>query len=411
MRLEPVPQWHWVRDGIYGEWRYNAKASVITDAAAAEAVEIGNFLVRECDDAWFEIALIRSLRAAMGDKDFDGFVEDYGIPWLFLISPPSTGTDKAKEFQDVANDIVGDGRGVLPNGSDVKGPPGNPSSNADVFEKYLRHQEERIVLAATGGLLTMLTAPGSGTLAGSAHQEAWENVVGGVAQDIEETLQEQFDKIELSLAFPGQPVLAWFQLAYPEAAMKPDEAASAIQKINAAGYKVKPDVVEEATGYELEEESIPLPAPSRVPVPDAAQRVPNVPTKNRFAGGPPAANDAAEALQLASNAIAEVLQVGTDYLMPIQPDLDRLIKMAADQTVTLEDFVAAAEDIALTFPELMDALPVSELTTALESSIGPAAVMGARGGIRQQASANVSKPKSGVQNRKPRKRRSDALTP
>lgn len=370
-KLEAVPQWHWLKDGFYGAWKFDARAS--GTAGIGEAVNMEHFIVREVDDPWFEVALIRSLRSALGDKDYDGFLEDYGIPWIFLISPPGSSKGTQEDFQTVADQVVGDGRGVLPHGSDVKGPPGNAVSNADVFEKYLDRQQSAIVLAATGGLLTMLTQSGSGTLAGSAHQEAWENVVAGVSKDVSETFQAQFDKPLLEEKFPGQPVLAWFELGYPDQPESRKDFVTDVKMLKDAGFSVKREVVSEKSGLELDDAPDPAVTPPTKPEPGAV--------KNRLSNG------SADTVQLASNALAEVLHVGEEYLAPLTKPLERLVALAESDTATADDFAALAREIELTFPELVSELPLDQLVTALEDALGPAAVLGVRDGMRDRKKA------------------------
>ncbi|MDD4018691.1 MAG: hypothetical protein PHV28_12200 [Kiritimatiellae bacterium] len=73
-----------------------------------------------------------------------------------------------------------------------------------------------IVLVGTGGLLTMLAESGSGTLAGSAHQEAFNQVAKADAVMVAEALRRDFDKPLLEGAFPGWPVEAGFELRMEE---------------------------------------------------------------------------------------------------------------------------------------------------------------------------------------------------
>jgi phage gp29-like protein len=53
-------------------------------------------------------------------KDWDSFLEVYGIPSVFLVGPPNTPDSKEEEYQRIAEQLIADGRGYLPNGSDIK---------------------------------------------------------------------------------------------------------------------------------------------------------------------------------------------------------------------------------------------------------------------------------------------------
>jgi hypothetical protein len=80
------------------------------------------------------------------------------------------------------------------------------------FRDNLDYLDRQITLLGTGGLLTMLTESGSGTLAGSAHQEAFNQVAKADAVMVSEALQRDFDAPMLAAAFPGWPVEAGFEL-------------------------------------------------------------------------------------------------------------------------------------------------------------------------------------------------------
>jgi hypothetical protein len=208
--LEPVPQWHWVRDGINGEWLYNREAR--SGTRRGELIELSNFMVRECCRPVNEIGLLNFVFSNMGKKDWASFVEVYGIPWLFLIGPPNIPQGKEAEYQDIAEKIISDARGYLPHGSDVKtGESGQRGTNP--FKEFINFLREEVVLAGTGGKLTMLTESGSGTLAGGAHQDAWDDIVAGKARMLSECFQRQLDGPEvLERLFPGRPALAYFEI-------------------------------------------------------------------------------------------------------------------------------------------------------------------------------------------------------
>lgn len=376
VHLEPVPQWHWWKKGFYGAWHFDQTANGNTQTG--DEIKPENFLIHEVENPWYEIALICALREVLGSRDFEAYVKDYGVPWFFIISPPGTDQNKADQFQSVADEVVGDGRGVLPHGSSVQGPPAGSNSQSGIFTEFLAEQRKSIVLAATGGMLTMLTESGSGTLAGGAHQEAWENIVGGAAQSVAEVFQEQFDKPFLQEKFPGQPPLCYFSLAYPEATEERKDVVTDIKTLHDAGYNVTRENVEELTGFELEEKQEPDPAK---PAPGAKPaEAPAPPIKNRATTTP-------DTTRLAENALAEVLDVGTDYLLPIAAPLQRLIALAESETSTLEDFSAFAGDLQRTFPELLDQLDLEALADALEPALGTAAVAGVREGMRERAKA------------------------
>lgn len=145
-------------------------------------------------------------------RDWDGFLEVYGIPSTFLVGPPGVTPEKELEYLQIARDLVKDGRGYLPNGTDVKYVNGGGSGRPP-FRDHLDYLDKQITLLGTGGLLTMLTESGSGTLAGSAHQEAFNQVAKADAVMVSEAMQRDFDAPLLEAAFPGWPVEASFELS------------------------------------------------------------------------------------------------------------------------------------------------------------------------------------------------------
>ena len=64
----------------------------------------------------------------------------------------------------------------------------------------------------------MLTESGSGTLAGNAHQEAFNQVAKADAVMVSEAMQRDFDAPLLAAAFSGWPVEAGFELKMEDVA-------------------------------------------------------------------------------------------------------------------------------------------------------------------------------------------------
>ena len=56
----------------------------------------------------------------LSQKDWDSYLAVYGIPSVFLVGPPNTSEAKEGEYQEIAEALISDGRGYLPNGSDIK---------------------------------------------------------------------------------------------------------------------------------------------------------------------------------------------------------------------------------------------------------------------------------------------------
>ncbi|MCE0484353.1 MAG: DUF935 domain-containing protein [Methylacidiphilales bacterium] len=124
-----------------------------------------------------------------------------------------------------------------------------------------------IVLAATGGKLTTLAEPGTGTLAGSAHQRAFDDLTESEAALISEIFQEQLDRPLLARHFPGQAQLAYFEMSMTRSLDAADVIDQAL-KLARAGYEIDPAELSEKTGYRLRLRNYALTPIPRAPMPE-----------------------------------------------------------------------------------------------------------------------------------------------
>ena len=245
VRLEQVEQWFWLRDGMFGDWEYNHDA--VSGRKRGQKIERRDFVVFE------SVALDRMLsmlylRRTIGQKDWDSYMAVFGIPSIFLVGPPGLPASKEGEFQEIAEGIVSDGRGFLPNGSDIKTVTSGLSKPP--FREHMEYLDRMVTLVGTGGLLTMLSESGSGTLAGSAHTDTFQQIARGDAVTLSAVLQQEIDGPLLAEAFPGWPALAYFEFAPSVSDMSSKVAADAAQ-LAAAGFAVDPAEVSEKTGYRV----------------------------------------------------------------------------------------------------------------------------------------------------------------
>jgi hypothetical protein len=245
-RLEPVEQWFWVREGLFGAWEYNQGG--VSGRNRGMPIERENFIIFE------EVPLNRILsmaymRKTLDERDWDGYLEVFGIPSMFLVGPPNTPETKEKEYQEIAERIISDGRGYLPYGSDLKYVNGD--GHKPPFLERIDYLDRQITLAATGGLLTMLAEPGSGTLAGNAHADTFLQIARSDAAVLSGIMQDQFDGPLLREYFPGKPVLAYFEFAPPAA----DEVSRVVRdavELAKSGVQIELGELSEKTGYRLE---------------------------------------------------------------------------------------------------------------------------------------------------------------
>lgn len=247
--LEPVDPWNLVRDGLRGEWKYNPEAISTTFAGLPDEALLRReqFVFREVRRPINRIALLKFVRAGLSEKDWDAFVEIYGIPGGVTIGPPNVPIEKEADYVAAARDIADGGSGYLPNGS--LWVPNTGPRGTQPFKERLDHLSEKLILAGTGGLLTMLTAAtGLNTGQAAAHSDAFDQIARAEARRIGEVLTRDLSLPWLVAEFPGARPAAYFTLA---ANATPDagEICNQIKTLADAGYRVDPRQVAEETGW------------------------------------------------------------------------------------------------------------------------------------------------------------------
>ena len=249
--LEPLPQWNMVRDGTSRRWAWNPEAhqKPFRSLGPGAILSPEDYIVLENRRPVNRIALIKYIRSTISEKDWDAYVEIYGLPGVFIIMPPNVPEDKEREYSDMADAAAEAGSGSLPNGSDVK--TLSEVRGAQPFQMRLEWLQKQLVLAGTGGMLTMLSEPtGIGGGATGAHASVWDTIIRRVAHKIELPFNRQYDRKALAANFPGRPMLASFQLR----AKQEKDIGSAVQNIatlSNAGYQVDPAQVTAETGYDV----------------------------------------------------------------------------------------------------------------------------------------------------------------
>ena len=249
-RLEPIEQVFWIRPHN-GPWQFNPETR--SELQQGEPVDMDALVVHEAPPANRGIArhfFAKTLAAA----DWDADLAAGAVPNIFVIGPPGTSEEKAREYAAMAQQMASNGRGYLPNGAQVLRFDSAAGRGELPHVKRIQYCDEQIVLAATGGKLTMLTAPGSGTLAGGAHSDTLADLAKSDAARLTETYQTAFDKPLLAQFFPGQPQAAYFSFDIPNE-MNAEGLLAAVGNLSWAGLTVEPAQLAEKTGLRL----IPLP--------------------------------------------------------------------------------------------------------------------------------------------------------
>lgn len=265
--LEPVPQWYWGREYSDGSWFYNPNGQLALNPVDAVEINPDAFIIREVEDSINEIAAVSFLRRSMSQKDWDGFIETYGIPPLFAEMPPNIPPDREAEFQAMAEAVISDARGTLPHGAQIHTvPDGGRGQNP--FRDHIQYQDSLVIMAITGGRLTTLSeSTGMGSGQAQVHQDTFRELARAEAAEISEIFQRQFDLPLLTAFFPeslekwNRP-FAYFELTERKTT-DVTEVIAQIQGLATAGYKVPDKSVSELTGYPIQpQQAIPALTPS-----------------------------------------------------------------------------------------------------------------------------------------------------
>lgn len=363
VELAPVDQWFWVRQGLYGAWKFNRGCVFGTNAG--EDVPEPRFISREVSRPINRVALIAFVRKALSQKDWDGFIETFGIPAVFIVMPDNVPEDKSEEFLEMADQVTGDARGVLPGGSDVKTVDNGARGN-NPFKDHISYQDEQVVLRGTGGKLTMLAESGSGTLGGSVHAETFQAIARAEAAEISEIFRKCMDAEIIERVTPGEAAYAYFELAANEE-MDPAQVVKDLVLLEGVSLQADEKWIEEKTGYPVRRKI------QEVKTQDTRlEDVRKEKIKNRTDG-----TDDFE--KLFTTTLADALGVRSEVLAPISDLINGLQGEGMDDATWLQ-FV---EDAAETFPELFDPADAEALAKDLEAAMGTAVLLGVRDQIQE----------------------------
>lgn len=249
--LEPVEQWYWARRMPRRDWLYNKRAQSTDNGFK---IDPRNFVIREVDYAINEVGVICYLRKSLSLKDWDAYIETYGLPPLFIEMPEHAPISATAQYQEMAEKIIGDMRGTLPPGAKIQ------SVNAEAgvginspFHEHVDYQDSQIVMAGTGGKLTMLNDPtGLGSGQSEVHAATFDEIAKAEAKQINEVFQKQMDSFVLNALFPGEEHMVYFALEAEDDIDVDKLVANAVQ-LNSANWRMDSKELSEKTGLTLED--------------------------------------------------------------------------------------------------------------------------------------------------------------
>lgn len=335
----PVDHWNVRRDGGRGDWYWNESGQSGTAIEDCDPFNRDRIILLESPRPIGRIALLKYIRANLSEQDWDYFIEIYGIPSGVVIAPSEVNTpEKLAVFRAAA--------AAASKGSDAAFPAGTTYTANDSprgmqpFQPRLEWLSQKLVQAGTGGFLTMLSMSGSGTLAGSAHMEAFRILARADAADISEAMQKQFDQPVLrakGLLQPGQRPLAWFEISSREE-QSTQEAADQVVAMS-QHFDLDPMQVEERTGWKVTAK------PPQAATPAAGLF--------RSAGRPPVAYREDEAAE------ADLSAAIAQDLAPVAERLDEMLEQEGG------DLQAAAKRLLEELPDLARQIAIDPAAAAL----------------------------------------------
>lgn len=374
--FELYDPWNFAYDRLSGQWWWNPDATSLysdnmTPVPEGELVSVVR--QRHIDYP----ALLIFIRAALGEKKYGVWLERYGIPPVTVIMPPEAAKGDEQAYFDAAQKLAAAGYGAVPNGTTVS--YATEARGVNPFLEFLRHQQELVVLMATGGTLTSLASPtGIGSGASDAQMAVWREIVRRDIRVSARAINRTVTPRLLARRFPGRPALAMFEFD-PDPAPTAKEAFADAAAAKSAGYLVEQSQLEEASGYKL----APDPAQQVAAQPQMAQTWPGgYPAAQNKAGNPDCA--VAKPLQNArsgeddkrdghenktrQNASDAVLaKLGKSLAADLSPVADRVAALLALPEAGRPD---AAAKLMADLPGLLPADP--QMAAVLEEAVAEA---------------------------------------
>lgn len=390
-RLEPLDPWCFLRDGLYGAWYWNGELRAVrapSTLSADSKIDPAQYIIREYEDPLILECLRIYLNALNVEQWWNLNLEQESKRQVVVLA--GNLIDKEKEFQAVASGIARGGSGVLDKGSgdvqtEVVFPPA--SRGLPYYENRLRGLDEQLTKSMTGSMLTMLTAPGAGTLAGNAHADTLKTIILAEAAEISAVMQEQYDRGVLEgagLLQRGEPALAYFELS----ARKEVDPGLEVQQTVAlaqARYRRDVDELSERTGMTLTEEDRPEPQPNPFAPPPVPPKLEQPADEED-----PAEVDEDEDDMVnrdPSVGVSEALGVPAAWLQPVADLLAEIEQKAADKTLGQADLLAFLDSAVIRMPELFADMDADALAEVLEKGLGGAVLDGLRDALRAQKGA------------------------
>ena len=248
-RLEYIPCQYWTYKADAKRWHFNPEAR--SGRSGSEIADPQDLIIHEAPSSLFKPICRHFFAKQLALADWDVALENGANQAVFMIGPPGTTPEKENEYMTLAEKLTSNMRGYLPPGSDIKITDLAARSKLPYFDR-IEYSDRQIVMAATGGLLTMLTESGSGTLAGNAHSETLVGLARADAAAISEVFQRQFDREILKAFFPTEQICVYFKFDIPRAQETMAQLIEAASALSWSGYRINQEQLEEKLGLKIE---------------------------------------------------------------------------------------------------------------------------------------------------------------
>ncbi len=249
--LEPVPQWYMARRYPSKQWLYDALA---LDRGNGTPIQPDEWIVREVEGSLDEVASIFYCWKTMCLKDWGAFTSRFGVPNIFAemekdVAVPAGTTMDA--FRDTIAQVVSNGSGALPPGVRANMLAGGSSDNTP-FPVHLEYLDKSLVLAGTGGKLTMLSdSTGIGSGATSAHEDVFDDIASAELSEIAEIIDRSIGQPLLRMRFPNDRQMVKLAIR-KESATDAEKVGDLMWKSKLGGYRFAQEAAEKGLGVKLE---------------------------------------------------------------------------------------------------------------------------------------------------------------
>ncbi len=281
LQLVVFPQWYFARPAGTG---YLLNPTAASSTGELYELNPASWIVREVKRPIDLVAMFACVAKYNAEQGNASFLEVFGNPSIFFEYPPGTSDERAREYDAVVREMIGDGRGGFPAGGKITTVE-SKAAGGQSFIDAATWANKKIVRKALGGELTLLSESGSGTLAGGAHEDGLISLYKADAKSIAAVLHEQLFKPAIQDAFPGAPVLVRYKLDYPQQYDIAVETAAIATLVN-AGFKPSTEQVKERTGYDCTEVATAASQGMNMGTPPAWQGGMNANREETWADGP-----------------------------------------------------------------------------------------------------------------------------